>query len=531
MEMDKIQMIRETLDQREALRRLLFIRGFLLTNDTGFSTGGFPFYGQWRETKLGNFCMYTHKDTGFHYIIESDKIYFLAGHAYNPFRMEHEEGKILEYIAQRDAAGMLQNALDELTGIFLFGVISQDTVAFQVDVSGLQSAYYGCCGRRFFLTSHPQMAGDLYGLEQDGFAQKLISYKWYKRVKGGYLPADLSAFRDIRRIVPNHAYTWKQGTISHFRFYPLKEAEEYKTPEEYNNVIERAADLLRRSMELTTRKWKHPYISLSGGVDSNTTFAAANGVYDRVKAFSYLSARKESIDVEAAVKIAGAFDVPITVLEVPEDEDTIKDYPQIAAIIDHNNGYVCEARANEYRKRIYLIHALAEMGCDVEVKSWVSETIRAYWYKHFNRRRMPKLSAKMFRNLYKLFFCNRTLAHEVDSVFEAYIQEFEYEKIPGGYDMSDFFYSEVSLGSWAGPLISEMKLCTDMTVIYNNRMLLDMLLRVPLEMRISDRHHMDLKKLLNRDLFDMNIRVKNMTETDLRAFLLNCIFTANMLLP
>lgn len=48
---------------------------------------------------------------------------------------------------------------------------------------------------------------------------------------------------------------------------------------------------------------------------------------------------------------------------------------------------------------------------------------------------------------------------------------------------------------------------------------------------ISDRHHLDMKKVLNRELYDMGIRVKNLKETDFRAFALNVIFTINSLLP
>ena len=65
------------------------------------------------------------------------------------------------------------------------------------------------------------------------------------------------------------------------------------------------------------------------------------------------------------------------------------------------------------RKRIYLEK---ELQYDVEIKSWVSETIRAYWYKHYGRKSMPALSAKLFRNLYKIFITNRSLAHKIDKV-------------------------------------------------------------------------------------------------------------------
>ena len=76
-----------------------------------------------------------------------------------------------------------------------------------------------------------------------------------------------------------------------------------------------------------------------------------------------------------------------------------------------------------------------------------------------------------------------------------------------------------------------MKYCFDITFAYNNRKFLDLMFRAPLEKRISDQHHLDVKKYLNKELFDMNIRVVNLKETDNRARALNVIFSVNSFLP
>lgn len=142
-----------------------------------------------------------------------------------------------------------------------------------------------------------------------------------------------------------------------------------------------------------------------------------------------------------------------------------------------------------------------------------------------------KLSGKLYRNLYKIFITNRRLAHKLDKLFDQYIKEFEYDKIPGSYPTADMHYNEVTWGSWGGLNITEMKYCFDITFIYNNRRFLDLMFRVPLEKRISDQHHLDMKRYLNSELSDMNIRVVNLKETDFRAFALNVIFTINSILP
>lgn len=522
-------MINDILEKNEDLRKFLFIRGFVVTS-ADICGEGYPFYNQWECFDAGDYHFWTHPLTGIHVVEYAGKYFFILGHAYNPFTMQIDENQILERIAKHYGADDFYDYVDEITGVFLLGVIDNGEVLCIVDPSGMQSACGGIVDGHLCLTSHPQLAADLFGLEMDSFIKKLVAYKWYGRVMGGYLPADLTPFSELKRIVPNIEYVFRESDISvcHRRFYPIKELAECKDDEEYNMVVESAADILRKNMELVLQKWNNPWQSLTGGIDSNTCFAAANGHYDKLHTFSYCSAEKETIDCDAAKKISEHFNVPWTLYHVTENPDELDRYAERAAIIEHSDGYVAHTPANEIRKRIVL-----EQQCpaDVEIKSWTSETIRCYWYKHYGRKNMPPLSAKLFRNLYKIFITDRKLAHEVDSIFEKYIEEFEYRKIPEQYPPADMHYNEVTWGSWGGLNISEMKYCFDLTVIYNNRRFLDLMFKVPIEKRIADAHHLDMKKYLNPELYDMGIRVVNMKETDFRAFALNMIFTVNAIMP
>ena len=521
-------LLSEKLNERIDLRRFLFIRGFLLTDDPNIDEDSFPFFGEWNRTELCGYSFLTHKFTGFHYIELDENILFLFGHAYNPFTKEVNEEAILRRIGEHFGKEDFYDYVDEITGVFVFGVISQKGILYLVDPSGMQSACSGIVEGKFYLSSHPQLIGDICKLEMDPFVKRLIAYKWYGRVMGPYLPADLTAFIEIKRVVPNIEYRFSDNRISHKRFYPIRNLVEVSSQEEYQQVIEEAATILKNGMTLVGQKWENPWISLTGGIDSNTTFAAANGHYDRFHAFSYYSAKKESIDCEAAEKIAAHFNVPWTLYKIPSNSDSLTDYQIKTEIIQHNNAYIARSYENELRKRIYLEENLS---CDVEVKSWVSETIRAYWYKHYGRKSFPKLSGKLFRNLYKIFLSDRVLAHQIDKLFDKYIQEFEYDKIPAQYPPADVHFNEVTWGSWGGLNISEMKFYSDITMIYNNRRFLDLMFRIPLDKRISDQHHLDMKKFLNPELYNMGIRVVNLHETAFRAFCLNVVFSINSALP
>ena len=522
------------LRERPDLQDMLFRRGFLLSKQSlDEKLNDFPFYGNWSCRKLGkgNYNALTHNKTGFASAIVNGTEFFIFGHCYNPFTMEWREQQQLQRIGESFGTAEFWERVSEITGVFALGWIEPSgDVHFVADPSGMQSLYYGVVNGNLMVTSHPQIIGDLYDLKMDDFVKELVAYKWYKRVKGCYLPADLSPFKEVKRVVPNIEYTFhaSNGQVTHRRFYPTKAVVECQSPEDYQSVIEQCGDFLHNGFELLLMKWQHPAVSLTGGIDSNGTFAAANGHYSEIETFSYLSAFKETIDVDAAKKIAAAFNVKHTVFNIPETTDTLTDFDIVKAIIEHNNGYVISHPDNEVRKRVYLEKNLPY---DVEVKSWVNETVRGYWYKHFNRSSFPKLSPKLFRNLYKIFFCNRSLAHKVDEVFKHYLLEYDYYDASTMYDATDLFYSEVSLGSWGGMNISEMKLYSDITIVYNNRRYLDLMMHVPLEKRISDECHVDMKRYLNPKLWEMGIRVVNMAETASRARKANLVFTLNQILP
>lgn len=126
---------------------------------------------------------------------------------------------------------------------------------------------------------------------------------------------------------------------------------------------------------------------------------------------------------------------------------------------------------------------------------------------------------------------NRKLVWECDKYFKEYFENTKFKENMYNYDESDFFVWEMMHGGKCGLNIGVMKSCFDITIPYNNRKLLDLLLRVPLEYRISDKHHMDLKEYMNKKLFDMNIRVVNLNETSTRKKMANIYYTINTHIP
>lgn len=515
--------LRELLDPRPDLRPYLFCRGFLVT-DRPLDTSAYPFYGNWKETAVGSLWVYVHRRQKLTVAEHRGKTLFLIGHAYDPFAMEHEESAILVRIAERGL-----DAIHELTGVFFLGILCGAGLELHVDASAQQWACYGRIGGHLYVSSHMRLIGDLLDLRMTEYADRLVHYRWYRYMMGNYLPGDITCFDELTRIVPNTFVRYDGIGFTVTRFYPAQEIAMCETEAEYRAVIAEAAEIMKNTMALIPQKWPRPAISLTGGIDSGTTFAAANGQYDRYTAFSYVSLHRESVDAEKAEEICARFHVPWKRYDVPERNADVADLSSFKQILEWNEGGIGSIADSDVRKKVTLIRSDV---CDVEVKSWVSETVRAYAHRYFGRRSFPKdLSARNYTSLYKIFTFDRRLARETDRRFQAYWEHTRLKEHLFNYDETDLFVWEMMHGGKCALSLGAMKTCFDITIPYNNRKLLDLLLRVPLEKRLSDQHHLDMKRLLNEELYGMNIRVVNLNETDLRKRLADLYFTIHSALP
>jgi len=522
-------MLKEVLDNRSDLQKHLFVRGFLITTRNFSSQINFyPFYNNWKQYELNDLYFIINNKQSFFYLEENGKTLFLIGHAYNPFTLEHDENTILQSISLLVETEM-QDYIDGLTGLFIFGVIENKNIVFQLDCSGMQYGCYGLIENQLYIASHMQLIGDINNLEFDDYVSRLINYRWYKYMMGNYLPGDLTAFSDIKRIIPNTKISFMGGKFEINRFYPKNEIKMCETEEEYKKVIEEASIIMKNNMFLISKKWEKPAISLTGGIDSNTTFASANGLYDKFETFSYISMYRESVDAEAAKQISDNFNVKHKVYTIPEKNEELVDFEIYKEILSHNDGDIGPTKDDDTRKKIYLMQ---NDVCEIEVKSWISETIRAYVYKYFGRKKMPKkLKARQFTSLYKIFLLNRKLVNETDKYFDEYFKKTNLKNQIFNYDNTDFFVWEMMHGGKCGLNIGTMKFCFNITIPYNNRKLLDLLLRVDLPRRINDQHHLDLKKIMNKELYDLGIRVVNLNETKERKRMINMYYTINTHLP
>ena len=129
------------------------------------------------------------------------------------------------------------------------------------------------------------------------------------------------------------------------------------------------------------------------------------------------------------------------------------------------------------------------------------------------------LSPRHMTSMYKIFTTQRKLAKETDNKFAEFIKKTAFHNLPNGYDESDMYLWEFRYSAWGGMVItSEHSFSNEIFIPYNNRLLLDCMLRAPIKDRISDKFHEDIIKHANQKIHDCGITITNWNETKKRMY-------------
>lgn len=510
------------LEHAPQLKEYLYRNGFIITNDKLALSEGYPFYANWRFIEVGGFSIYLHCTENAYVYANAGVMHFLIGHAYNPFLMKTDEMDILQ-----DLAHALDNGEEtywecesQLTGVFCIGYITASAITYTTDCAGMQLVYHGVINNKIYITSHSKIVADLLNLRQPEYIQRLVSNKYW-HYWGTWLPGDLSPFDELKRMVPNHAgvFELRTATETVHRFYPTEKVIEKNSETDYVNTIHELGRIMSNTMKCIAEKWNGGKVSISvtGGRDSLTALACAKEVYDKLNYFSYISNVDESVDAYAARDILAHLNLKHEIFEIPEQWDGYQYLPEFKLVMECNNGCIGANNANDLKKRLYFTQ---NPPCDMEVKSWVNEMGRGWYYNKYNKRHFPKYPyASYWRAMHKVYI-TKYLIEETDKVFSDYLSTYYDKTCFDRISWLELYFWEFAWSGGEGVfLTSEQRVPYDITVPFNNRKYVELMLTVPVEKRIVDDIPIDLIEFMNPMIAETGITVHDISHTSLRAIM------------
>lgn len=514
--------------QDERHRRALFARGYLLTTGQVEPGDGFPFYGNWSSTKIQDWTLCTHNQARFHVHEMDGGTLLLVGHAYDPFNAIMEESSLLVEVEQAldQSEEALHAVIGSWTGRFALFVLRGRQVDVVQDCAGMRTVFYGHAGGKPFFTSHAQLAADLWELKPVQWIRDLVSSREY-RIGIRFLPGEMSAYEGVKRHGPNLVLRYREG-FSVDRFFDGLVGEVMEHAADDASRAAAIAEMLQRSLEMSSRKWEAPAISLTGGTDSQTTLAAAHTTRKGWKFFTFASSAEEANDLEAAKVLAKRLGLQHETHPIPESGADIEGYDAYVAIVRHNSAYVRANGENDLRKLAYFANAPV---CEVDVKSWVSEIGRAYFCKRLGVDALPDpLTPRQMSILYKRIALNRPLLWKVDRAISDWVKDTSFNRLER-VDQADMVYWEHRLPGWGALCLNEFDMCWETTLPFNNRRLMKMFLSFPREKRLADYAHKEVIRLLDPALSESNVHVLNYSKKGVRVAMERVFFEVNSRLP
>ena len=523
-----VEEMKSVLESYPQYREQLYCRGFLITNSKQKELKEYPFYSNWNEKGIKNgdkkYYIYTHKKINCYTYSDEKRTYFLIGHAYDPFNMKVDEIEILKDLSKASEKGKeaFWDAEGNLTGVFCIGYFQTGKVVFSTDCAGMQLVYFGSINNNLYITSHSKLVADILGLQQTEYVKRLVSNKYW-HYWGTWLPGDLSPFDELKRMQPNCAgnYEEKAGNIKINRYYPTHAVKETTTEAEYQETIHKLGKVMSNTMTLIAQKWPNKKVSISvtGGRDSMTTLACAKENYEKFSYFSYISNKDESVDAYAARDILKDLNLKHELYKIPDEWDEYKNLDAFRKIMECNAGCIGANNQNDVKKRMYF---LKNAPCDIEVKSWVNEMGRGWYYNKYNKKRFPKYPYPSYwRCMHKAYINDLWLMKETDKIFADYLDKYYSKKVFDMISWLELYFWEFSWGGGESVfLTAEHKISYDITIPCNNRKYIEMMLTVPLSKRKVDQIPNDLIRYMEPRIADTGIVIKDISHTNMRAFLI-----------
>ena len=366
--------------------------------------------------------------------------------------------------------------------------------------------YFGEILGKVAATSTPQLAGDVFSLATDDKIRRLLDSRGYFR-GSGFLPGNLSPYKELKRLGPNTFLQYEAGAFSIRRFFPRSPRRELQTAADKEKLIRQMHELFQQNIALTMKKWDRVSLSLTGGIDSQTTFANARPWWNDLFIYSFVSKPSEQADAEAASEICSRFGVVHHLYQIPQSPEEIPDYAFLSKVIEQNTSNICKIHPNEKRKFIWLER---QNDFDVEIKSDMSEVGRAYTERKYAGVKVPrKMTPRHLTINQARYFLEPWCMHYADAAYRSFMDETGLTGDLFGYSMHDLVYWEVRMGAWASTSFSSQEYVHEITIPYNNRRLLEMFLRFPEADRKQDLPHLMLMSSGSQELASMKVHVKD----------------------
>lgn len=389
----------------------------------------------------------------------------LSGHAQyvDPNKSEGNLQVIVQQIAAlwgskgRDA---VESFLYDLGGRYVLFLLGADEKLVYQDAHGMRSVYYTSDASA--VSSHEHLLAQVTHAKnsQSRLAALPLSIRWSQ-----------SKYLEMHALLPNHRLNLADGTVQ--RFYPHRE-------NPYLGVSTRERlDLIERLWTEQIRMLAEEHelaISLTGGLDSRTSFAVARPHWAKIHTFTYTTIpRGDSSWSRSIYKDEVIVGQILDVVDVRHTFLRRNEAPSLSAAEQKILSQNSSGEHGRWLVKLYQQH-IAVDGL-IHLRANLHETGRNYFHKFRTPSNQMSGLRKLMKNQVQLR--KPLLEPELEQVMEEFEAEYiaaQFDLLPHSYELLDMFYWEVRQGRWFSEIFNETDAAFDTAIPFNHRRIIDLAL-------------------------------------------------------
>jgi hypothetical protein len=443
---------------------LLYARGFLLAPHEHEAP-----VAHWRQVRIDGLWLSYDPRCAFAAARSGHSWVALLGRAIDLGTWDEDLSSIAAGLLRAKATGReaLLDGIDRLSGRFAVFYEHGGETYVQSDAAAMRSVFYGRRDGRTYAASHAHLVADQVGTAPSAFPDPQAIRQEHNAYA---LPGRITPFARVFALTPNTELEFAAAEPR--RCFPREDPVPRTVPEAVDDVL----PLLQRQIELLAAR-DPLVVSLTGGLDSRTTLALTRPVADRVDYFTYdadggegESKRAMRADAAAAREITAALGLRhhsiMPLFDAPPEP--------LAAVMDRNSKRVSAPE-------LYATHRQYEGGCrGLHIRSNLYEIARAFYR---GKREQPDMLTA--EHMARLLTGRETTPHAFAAAFAEFIDAVDFDRAQRRYDPLDLYYWEHRCGVWLAAHHIESDVAFDTFTVFNSRRILEPLLAIPLEERIS----------------------------------------------
>jgi len=423
-------------------------------------------FPKWNTVSINDsFFLTVHPDLDVLKVSFEGKTIVLLGYILDPFNPSFDNSDIVNHIAERirTADDIFQYA-DSKCGRFALIVKINDELRIFNDAAGYrQIFYYTDKTNNIWCASQPSLIAESFGLETDHDIVNDLSQLSLIRSDGRWYPGNLTLYKNIHHLTPNHYLDLNGGEVK--RFWPYKNLERIS--------VEKAAgyssQILQGAFESASQRYDLA-LTVTAGYDTRALLAACKGLKEKIHYITHThgNLNDEGPDIQIPRKILEQFGIEHHVAHHSNNVDD-----DFHAIFKRN---VTGAK-DLHQKNAYAFHKYFEsLGKEMVVAQGEAGGLGKRFY------RLPpffKVNKKTLATTVGM-----RGSHVAEQAFEEWLQSVN-KAVAMGFNILDLLYWEMRLGNWSTLAISAYDIVFESLIPFNCRKLMECLISVDDQYRLK----------------------------------------------